>query len=62
MPQANRFVPVALAPAGASSAPQSLTARLPNGIEIELAQGDDATIASVLELLCRLPCSDSTRT
>jgi transposase len=60
-PQANAFVAVTLATAGSPSPPRSLTARLPNGIEIDLAQGDGAAMASLLELLWRLPCSASTR-
>jgi transposase len=60
-PQANAFVAVTLATVGSPLPPRSLTARLPNGIEIDLAQGDGAAVASLLELLWRLPCSASTR-
>jgi transposase len=60
-PQANAFVAVTLATVGSASPPRSLTARPPNGIEIDLAQGDGAAVASLLELLWRLPCSASTR-
>lgn len=55
------FVPVTLSGPGAPPAPRSLTARLPNGVQIEFAQGDGASVASLLELLWRLPCSDSIR-
>jgi transposase len=61
-PPANPFVPVTVSAAGLPSAPSSLTVRLPNGIEIDFPQGDGATLASLLDLLWRLPCFASTRT
>ena len=38
-----------------------LHARLPNGVEVELSDADPGKLMPVLELLGRLPCSDSTR-
>ncbi|MFN7883279.1 MAG: IS66 family insertion sequence element accessory protein TnpB, partial [bacterium] len=38
-----------------------LHARLPNGVEVELSDADTGKLMPVLELLGRLPCSDSTK-
>jgi transposase len=38
-----------------------LHARLPNGVEVEISDADPGKLMPVLELLGRLPCSDSTR-
>jgi transposase len=61
LPPANPFVPVKLTAERLPSTPPSLTAMLPNGIAIDLHQADHASLASLLELLWRLPCSVSTR-
>ena len=37
-----------------------LHARLPNGVEVEISDADPGKLMPVLELLGRLPCSDST--
>jgi transposase len=55
------FVPVV--PAGASTrrAEPGLRIRLPNGIEISLSGHSEDELSSLLQLLCTLPCSASTR-
>jgi transposase len=59
-PRESAFVPVAALSATGPALPH-LTARLPNGIDIALAQADSTTLSSLLELLWRLPCSASTK-
>ncbi|MDP2065380.1 MAG: transposase [Burkholderiaceae bacterium] len=59
------FVPLRLAASEASSVTAAqikarLHARLPNGVEIDLNDASPGEWLPVLELLGRLPCSDST--
>ena len=63
---ADTFVPLRLAvPQAVAVASVALKvrlhARLPNGVEVELSDADPGKLMPVLELLGRLPCSDSTR-
>ena len=62
---ADDFVPLRLArpeavPATSVALKLRLHARLPNGVEVELSDADPGKLMPVLELLGRLPCSDST--
>lgn len=54
------FVPVVQVNAASKSEPVRLHARLPNGIEIDLSSTTPRELSSLLELLCKLPCSAST--
>lgn len=59
------FVPLRLAapeavPVAAAALKVRLHARLPNGVEVDLSDADPGELLPVLELLGRLPCSDST--
>lgn len=59
------FVPLRLAASGALPVTAVvlkvlLHARLPNGVEIDLSDTSPGELLPVLELLGRLPCSDST--
>jgi transposase-like protein len=63
------FVPLRLAAPGAVPATATVTAaalklrlhaRLPNGVEVDLSDAGPGELLPVLELLGRLPCSDST--
>lgn len=63
---ADTFVPLRLAvPQAVAVASVALKvrlhARLPNGVEVEISDADPGKLMPVLELLGRLPCSDSTR-
>jgi len=63
---ADDFVPLRLAvPEAVAVASVALKvrlhARLPNGVEVEISDADPGKLMPVLELLGRLPCSDSTR-
>ena len=63
---ADNFVPLRLAvPQAVAVASVALKvrlhARLPNGVEVEISDADPGKLMPVLELLGRLPCSDSTR-
>lgn len=53
------FIPVVPAVAR-SDGRQSLTARLPNGIQIEFESNGRDDLAAILRQLCALPCSGST--
>ena len=59
------FVPLRLAapeavPVISAALKVRLHARLPNGVEVDLSDADPGELLPVLELLGRLPCSDST--
>lgn len=59
------FVPLRLAPPGAVPVNAvvlkvRLHARLPNGVEIDLSDAGPGELLPVIELLGRLPCSEST--
>ena len=61
----NAFVPLRLAPPEASPVSAAeikarVHARLPNGVEIDLSPASPGELLPFLELLGRLPCSDST--
>lgn len=56
------FVPVVPVAAASQREPLHLHARLPNGIEIDLSGANPRELASLLELLSKLPCSASTPT
>ena len=63
---ADTFVPLRLAvPQAVAVASVALKvrlhARLPNGVEVEISDADPGKLMPVLELLGRLPCSDSTK-
>lgn len=65
MTAASAFVPLRLAASEASSVnfaqiKARLHARLPNGVEIDLSDAEPGELLPFLELLGRLPCSDST--
>jgi hypothetical protein len=62
---ADAFVPLRLAPpgampVGAAALKVRLHARLPNGVELDLSDTGPGEWLPVIELLGRLPCSDST--
>lgn len=62
---ADAFVPLRLAPPGAVAVTAAalkvrLQARLPNGVEIDLSDAGPGELLPVIELLGRLPCSEST--
>src|SRR5690606_39892817 len=65
MASASAFVPLRLAAPEVSSVTAAqikarLHARLPNGVEIDLSETGPGEWLPVIELLGRLPCSDST--
>lgn len=62
-PQAMPFVPVTLAASTQlpSIPPRSFCARLPNGIELDFTHADAGQLASLVDVLWKLPCSVSTR-
>lgn len=65
MADTDTFVPLRLASPGAASATAvalkvQLHARLPNGVEVDLSDAGPGELLPILELLGRLPCSDST--
>lgn len=62
---ADAFVPLRLAPPGAvpvtaAALKIGLHARLPNGVELDLSDAGPGELMPVIELLGRLPCSEST--
>lgn len=66
MASTSAFVPLRLAVPDAVAVTSvalkvRLHARLPNGVEVELSDADPGKLMPVLELLGRLPCSDSTK-
>ncbi len=66
MAAASAFVPLRLTAPEVSSVNVAqikarLHARLPNGVEIDLSNAEPGELLPFLELLGRLPCSDSTR-
>lgn len=65
MTSTSAFVPLQLAapqaaPVTAAQITARLHARLPNGVEIDLSEAGPGEWLPVIELLGRLPCSDST--
>lgn len=65
MASTSAFVPLRLAAPEVSSVTAAqikarLNARLPNGVEIDLSEAGPGEWLPVIELLGRLPCSDST--
>ncbi len=54
------FVSVVQVNAATAPEPLRLHARLPNGIEIDLSSANPRELSSLLELLCKVPCSVST--
>ncbi|PUA19690.1 transposase [Glaciimonas sp. PCH181] len=55
------FIPVVAVQAAAPMTVSMLRARLPNGIEIDAHCATRDDILSLLQMLCQLPCSASTR-
>ncbi len=65
MGSSDAFVPLRLAPPGAVPVTAAalkirLHARLPNGVELDLSDAGPGELMPVIELLGRLPCSEST--
>ena len=65
MASTSAFIPLRLAAPEVSSVTAAqikarLHARLPNGVEIDLSEAGPGEWLPVIELLGRLPCSDST--
>ena len=61
------FVPVVAAPAPAATSPQpkamaaaALHVRLPNGVEFDLGEVHIEELATIIQMLGRMPCSGST--
>jgi len=59
--ETSAFVPVATLNAPPRGPALRLQARLPNGVELELGEATTDEVSSILQMLCMLPCSVSTR-
>ncbi|MEB0011420.1 transposase [Glaciimonas sp. Gout2] len=58
---ASAFIPVVAVSAAAPMTVATLRARLPNGVEIDTSFPACDDLFSLLQMLCQLPCSASTR-
>lgn len=59
--ETSAFVPVATLNAPPRGPALRLQARLPNGVELDLGEATTDEVSSILQMLCMLPCSVSTR-